>query len=108
MRSGPNLDKPPWTTVDPPHGPVEVQFLRQLALGETIEPFRLLTPVMAVIPLDGQTLLDSTAPGASGYRYLSAWLRDVESKWTAHCNKDVNGDPRMTLQQQIDYMRKLT
>ena len=52
-----NLDKAPWTKVEPPHGPVELQFLRQVALGETIAPFRLLEPVTAVIPLDGETLL---------------------------------------------------
>jgi len=51
-RAGP-LDKYPWTTVEPPRGPVEAKFLRQIVLGETIVPFRLLDTVTAVIPLDG-------------------------------------------------------
>ncbi len=103
-----NLDKIPWTSVEPPLGPIETQFLRQLALGETIAPFRLLDPLTAVIPMDGGTLLDSTAAANAGYQYLSSWLRDAETKWVAHCNKDVNGQPRLTLSQQIDYMRKLS
>ena len=35
-------DKHPWTTVEPPHGPVEAAFLRPVLLGESIAPFRLL------------------------------------------------------------------
>jgi len=70
-RAGP-LDKHPWTTVEPPRGPVEVPFLRQVALGETIVPFRLLATVLAVIPLDGPRLLDSAAATAAGYHHLAA------------------------------------
>jgi hypothetical protein len=94
--------------VEPPHGPVEVQFLRQVVLGETIAPFRLLDGVTAVIPLDGSNLLDSVAAGGAGYRHLAAWLRDAEGKWAEHCNKNAAGLPRMTLRAQIDHMRKLS
>lgn len=52
------LDKPPWTTVEPPRGPVEVEFLRQLVLGETVAPFRMLQTMTAVIPLSGAEVLD--------------------------------------------------
>lgn len=103
-----SLDKAPWTTVAPPRGPVELQFLRQLVLGETIAPFRLMTPATAVIPLDGPKALDSETASEAGYRYLSAWLRDAEAKWEANCNRDAQGQPRMALLQQIDYMRKLS
>ena len=102
------LDKKPWTEVEPPRGPVEARFLRPLLLGETIAPFRLLEPVTAVIPLDGATLLDAAAAREADHRHLAAWLRDVEAKWEAHCAKDAEGAPRMTLAQQLDYMRKLS
>jgi SAM-dependent methyltransferase len=102
------LDKFPWTTVEPPRGPVELQFLRHLALGETILPFHLMTPATAVIPLEGATVLDSRAAGEAGFRHLAAWLRDAETKWAANCNKDARGEPRMTLRDQIDYMSKLS
>lgn len=106
-RTGP-LDKRPWTEVPPPEGPVEQQFLRPLILGETVAPFRLLEPALAVIPADGATVLDSAAAQAAGYRHLAAWLRDAEAKWVAHCSKKGDGTPRMSLLAQIDHMRKLS
>ncbi|MGH7067881.1 MAG: N-6 DNA methylase, partial [Acetobacteraceae bacterium] len=102
------LDKEPWKSVAPPHGPVEKEFLRQLVLGETIAPFRLFNPVTAVVPIHGSDVLDSAAANAGGFRYLAAWLRDAEAKWAAHCNKDADGCPRMSLRAQIDHMRKLS
>ncbi len=102
------LDKAPWTGVEPPSGPVEVQFLRPLVLGETVAPFRLLEPVVAVIPLDGPKLLDAAAASDAGHRHLSAWLRDIEAKWAVNSNKATNGGPRMTLSARLDHMRTLT
>ncbi|MGH7078082.1 MAG: hypothetical protein ACREFU_08280, partial [Acetobacteraceae bacterium] len=95
-------------SVMPPHGPIEREFLRSLVLGETIAPFRLFDPVTAVIPIHGSNVLDSAAASAGGFRYLAAWLRDAEAKWTTHCNKDAAGQPRMTLLRCIDYMHKLS
>jgi len=106
-RAGP-LDKYPWTTVEPPRGPVEIQFLRQILLGETVAPFRLLDTVTAVIPLDGAKLLDAKAATEAGYRHLAAWLRDVEHKWTEHSNKKADGVPRMTLSERLNHMRGLS
>jgi hypothetical protein len=102
------LDKAPWTQVEPPRGPVELEFLRQLVLGETIAPFRLLEPVTAVIPLNGPAVLDSAAASEAGHRHLAAWLRDAEAKWAAHSNKGADGLPRMTLRAQINHLRKLS
>jgi hypothetical protein len=102
------LDKHPWNTVEPPQGPVEEVFLRRLLLGETIAPYRLLEPALAVIPLDGATLLDAAAARAAGHRYLAAWLRDIETKWAQHSNRTTAGAPRMTLSAQLDHMRKLS
>jgi hypothetical protein len=102
------LDKAPWTQVDPPRGPVEAEFLRQLVLGESIAPFRILDTVTAVIPLKGGIVLDATAARAAGYRHLQAWLAQIEAKWAEHANKRADGTPRMTLSGQIDHMRKLS
>ena len=102
------LDKHPWNTVEPPRGPVEVEFLRQIVLGESIAPYRLLETVTAVIPLRGTTLLDSKTAGQEGYRHLAAWLRDTEAKWAEYSNKSSDGTPRMTLSQRLDHMRTLS
>jgi hypothetical protein len=106
-RAGP-LDKYPWTTVEAPRGPIESEFLRQLVLGESVAPFRMLETVTAVIPLTGATILDAGAARMDGHRHLAAWLADAEAKWAQHSNKTADGQPRMTLSAQIDYMRKLT
>lgn len=102
------LDKHPWTTVEPPRGPVEAQFLRQIVLGETVAPFRMLETVTGVIPLDGLTVLDATAASEAGYRHLAAWLRDAEWKWVQHSNRRTDGQSTRTLLERVDHMRNLS
>jgi SAM-dependent methyltransferase len=46
-------EKPPWKQLPGLRGNVEREFLRPLYLGESIAPFRLLEPVLAVDPLGG-------------------------------------------------------
>lgn len=102
------LDKAPWSTIEPPRGPVEQKFLRELALGESIAPFRFLATVTAVLPIDGSKLLDAAGASTSGYRHLATWLREIEGKWDALSNKGVDGQPRTNLLARIDHMRKLS
>ncbi len=102
------LDKHPWTTVEPPRGPIEREFLRQVILGETIAPFRLLEPVTAVIPLEDTTMLDAAAASEAGHRHLAAWLRDAEAKWSEQSNKGMDGQPRMTLRARLNHMQNLS
>jgi hypothetical protein len=106
-KAGP-LDKVPWNSVDPPRGPVEAEFLRPVLLGETIAPFRILTPALSVLPVSGGAVLDAAAAANAGHRHLAAWLRDAEAKWAGYCSKRPDGMPRTTLGQQLDHMRKLS
>ena len=103
-----SMDKQPWAGVTPPSGPVENTFLRPLLLGESIAPYRLLTPALAVIPVDGKVILDAEAAASGGHRHLASWLRDIEAKWAAHASRRADGAPRTTLLQQIDHMGKLS
>ena len=103
-----SMDKEPWRRVPPPAGPVEVQFLRPLLLGENVAPFRQLATTLAVIPVEGKAVLDAEAAAGAGYRHLAAWLRDIEAKWATHASKRADGSPRMTLKQRIDHMRTLS
>ena len=102
------LDKAPWRDVEPPRGPVEARFLRPLLLGESVAPYRVLSPALAVVPVDGCLVLDSNSAGNSGHRHLCAWLRDIEAKWTAHSSKGPDGCTRMSLLQRVDHMRGLS
>jgi hypothetical protein len=103
-----NLDKHPWTTVEPPRGPVELQFLRQVMLGETIVPFRLLPTMTGVIPLDGLQLLNAAQARSAGYRHLASWLSYAENSWNELSNKNAAGKPQRTLSERLDHMHTLT
>ncbi len=56
-----NLDKKPWNEVQPIRGAVEREFLRTVYMGESIAPYRLLEPAMAVIPIEpkAKTVMDA-------------------------------------------------
>lgn len=102
------LDRLPWRSVDPPRGAVEAIFLRPVLLGASIAPFRLLPPVLGVIPAEGHSVLDADAATNAGWRHLATWLRDIEVKWIAHCSRLPDGTPRMKLGDRLDHMRGLS
>jgi SAM-dependent methyltransferase len=83
---------------------VEAQFIRPLYLGESIAPFRLLEPVLAIIPWDDATggLMNSSTAQRHGYVYLADWLKKAELLWGQHQRGT------MDLNQQIDYWSKLS
>lgn len=93
-------EKHPWKALPVLKGQVERQFLRPLMLGESIAPYRVLTPSMAVIPWDDR-LLDAQAALEAGHIHLADWLAQAEAMWNRY------GKSAMTLSQQIDYFRKL-
>jgi hypothetical protein len=99
-----NLDRTPWNELDPPEGPVERQFVRTVALGETVAPYRSLEFATAVIPLESTGIVSAERAATLGYRGLESWMRDAEEKWNTHSNKNTDGTPRMTLAQRCDAM----
>ena len=103
-----NLDKHPWTGVEPPEGAVERIFLRRIALGESVAPYRVLGLVTGVVPMEDRAILTSAGADARGYRGLAAWLRDAEGKWNEYSNKATDGSPRVTLAQSLNHLQKLT
>jgi len=68
----------------------------------------MLDTVTAVIPLLNGRVVDSAMARDAGYRHLSSWLNDIEAKWAANSNQGQNGEPRATLKERIDHMRKLS
>lgn len=103
-----NLDKRPWTSVEPPEGPVERAFVRRIALGESIAPYRILDLMTGVIPMEDGAILTAASADGRGHRGLAAWLRDAEAKWNEHSNQGANGGPRVTLGQSVNHIQKLT
>ena len=103
-----NLDNDPWTRVDPPEGPVERKFLRQIALGDSIAPYRILGLATGVVPLEAGEVLTSVSAEAHGHRGLAAWLRDAEGKWNENSNRNTDGTRRVSLAQSLNHLQKLT
>ena len=99
-----NRDKTPWKDMESPQGPVEREFLRHALLGDSVAPFRLLAPQLAVIPWDrgrGE-LMDARKAGARGWPYLKQWLDRTEALWDRHKRS------AMSLTEQCDYYGKLS
>ncbi len=101
-------DKKPWNEVTPPRGQVESAFLRNIVLGESLAPFRMLDAPLAVIPVADKKVFDAADAAASGYVHLARWLQKTEAIWLANARKDGEGELNMTLRQRIDHMRGLT
>ncbi len=97
-------EKPPWKGLDSLGRNVETDFLRPLYLGESVAPFRLLTPVLAVIPWEQETdrLLDAEAAQRAGYVDLSGWLGEAEQIWEEHQRSDRG------FVENLDYYGKLS
>ena len=97
-------DKAPWRNIDPPRGTVEADFLRPVLLGESIAPFRVLTPPLGVIPWDAESedLLNAGRAERRAYSHLAAWLRRAETLWNE------NGKGRRAFSEQYDYFGQLS
>ena len=102
-RTGPQ-DKLPWKSVEPPQGTVERDFLHPTLLGASVVPFRVLEPLLAVIPWDAGRggLLDAEMAAAQGYPRLSQWLEKTETLWNE------NGKGRRSFLEQCDYFSQLS
>ena len=72
-------EKPPWKGLDSLDGTIEKQFIHPVLLGETLLPYRILTPTSAVIPVqDGQLLDDDRIVE---HRGLVQWWTKAERSW---------------------------
>ena len=98
-----SYENPPWKDVSSMRGVIEAEFVRPLLLSESLLPYRLLPYREAVLPLEGNVLLDTDNPHLDLYPGLAEWWREAERLWEEHRTSD-----RLTLTGQIDYRSKLT
>ena len=96
-------EKRPWKNLQSLTGSVETQFVRRMHLGETVLPYRLKEPVLAVVPWDGARLLGGSDEGLDLYPGLAEWWRRAEALWIEHRSSD-----RLSLLDQLDYRHKLS
>ena len=99
-----NQDKAPWKGLEPPRGAVDKAFLWDALLGESIAPFRILKPHLAVVPWDWERhqLLDAKKAATRGFPRLTLWLEKTETLWERHKRS------RLSLREQCDYYGKLS
>jgi len=98
-----STEKPPWKKLPDMKAVIEAQFVRPVLLGESILPYRVLPAREAVLPLEGDLLLDSDHSHLGLYPGLDEWWRRVEQLWNTHRASD-----RLTLRQRLDFRRGLT
>jgi hypothetical protein len=98
-----SYEKKPWKDLPRHSGVVETEFVRPVLLGENVLPYRVLPAREAVLPLEGNDLLDGENPHLDMYPGLAAWWRQAEQVWNEHRTSE-----RLTLLAQIDFHSKFT
>ena len=91
-------EKKPWRDLLDLEGVVETEFLRPVYLGESIVPYRVVKPALALIPWDGQRLLHGGEEALDSYPGLAKWLRRTEGLWNQHRSSE-----RFSLAERLDY-----
>lgn len=99
-RSG--LEKPPWKELESLEQPVPDEFLFRLYSSESLLPFLVREPGLAVLPLDVKEhrLLDHDV---EQWPHLSQWWREAERIYAEHRGSNAVA----TLSEQVDYYGKL-
>ncbi|WP_203717745.1 N-6 DNA methylase [Asanoa siamensis] len=98
-----NYEKQPWKDLERLEGVVETEFIRDVLLGESLLPYRLLPARRVVLPIVGQRLIASDDSVLDYYPGLADWWQQAVAVWENH-----RRSTRLTLGEQLDYRRKLS
>lgn len=98
-----STEKAPWKNLPDMTGVIEAEFVRPVLLGENVIPYRVLPSREAVVPLEGNRLLDSNDPRLDLYPGLAEWWGRSEHLWNEHRSSD-----RLTLRERLDFRRGLS
>ena len=97
-----SVEKEPWKSLESMRGRVERRFLWPTHLGASIVAYRARTPEMAVVPWNGERLLDGEDEELDEYEGLADWWRRAEAIWERYRAPAT----RLSLRQQIDFQGK--
>ncbi len=95
-------EKKPWKDLPPLEGVIEREFLFRVHLGETVLPYRTLTPRTAVLPITRKGKFYPGDPRILEYPRLAKWWAKAEAIWLENRSSD-----RLSLLEQLDYHGKL-
>jgi len=96
-----NFENKPYKDLPPVEGVVESEFVRPVYSGESLLPYRVVDPLLAVIPCAGDHLL--TPREIELHTGLRQWWGQAEAVWEANRSSD-----RLSLMEQLDYQSKLS
>jgi hypothetical protein len=95
-------EKKPWKDLPSVEGVVEDRFLRPMYSGESLLPYRLAEPLLALVPaVDGRLL--RTEEQMALYPGLADWWRRTEALWNVNRKNE-----ELSLIAQLDWMGKLS
>jgi hypothetical protein len=95
------LEKKPWKSLPPLTGVVESQFVRTLYAGDTVYPFCIGAPLLAVVPCDDDGLLSQEAIDL--HTGLKQWWANATAVWEAN-----RASERLSLMDQLNYQTKFS
>jgi len=98
-----STEKPPWKSLPDMKGVVEAEFVRPVLLGESILPYRVLPAREAVLPLEGDELLDVEHPHLGLYPGLDEWCHTAENLWNTHRKSE-----QLSLSDRLDFRRGMS
>ena len=93
-----SLEKEPWKSLESMEDFVEADFVQPVYLGSGIAPFRTLTTIDAVLPLQEGSLMDGEDSRLDDAPGLARWWRAAEEKWEAHKSSD-----KLTLRERLNF-----
>jgi hypothetical protein len=95
-------EKKPWKELPSIEGVVEDAFLRPMYSGESLLPYRVAEPLLALVPaVDGQLL--RTEDQMALYPGLADWWRRAEGLWN-----DNRKNEELSLIEQLDWLGKMS
>jgi hypothetical protein len=99
-----SLEKQPWKRLPDLTGQVEDKFVFELHTGNSLVPFRMLTPEQAVMPWDGHRLLDGEGTELGRWPGFAAWWEKATDLWEQNKTKSTE----LSLLERLDFQRGFT
>jgi len=96
-------EHPPWADIEDMHEVIENEFLRPVYLGESLVPFKVLAPELAIVPWDGTRLLRGREEDLFPYPGLQDWWHHAEGLWNEYRSND-----RLGFRSRLDHHRALS
>jgi hypothetical protein len=94
-------EKKPWKDLPALTGVVEKRFVRSVYTGDTLLPFKIVKPMLAVLPCTTQALLPSEE--IELYPGLQQWWSQATHVWEENRSSE-----RLSLTDQLDFQSKLS